>query len=132
MGLEGFVGVLQKKPFKDSLEALYTALQQEIPEGQEVFTGEGEQPFVQTVGVQTVDNTGAATAALVFGIAAFILGFISPIFAILAGCLGFNQARMGSGSSKANLAKAGKILSIIGVVIAIIMWILNIVLAVTA
>ena len=130
MGLDGFVGALQKKPFKDSLETLFVALQQEIPEGQEMFTGEGDQPFVQAVPVKIVDNTNAASAALLFGIAAFILGFISPIFSIIAGCLGFNQARMGGGSSKANLAKAGKMLSIIGMVIAIVMWILNIVLTV--
>ena len=128
MGLDGFVGALNKKPYKESLEALFVALQQEIPEGQEEFTGDGEQPFVQVVPVKTVDNTKAATAALLFGIASLILSFVSPIFAIIFGGLGFAQARMGAGSSAAGKAKVGKILCIIGIVIAIIMWVLNIVL----
>ena len=40
------------------------------------------------------------------------------------------QARMGSGSSKAGMAKAGKVLSIIGICIAAAGWLLNIVLTV--
>ncbi len=34
--LDGFVAVAQKKPYKTSLEQLFTALQQDIPEGQDV------------------------------------------------------------------------------------------------
>ena len=57
--LDGFVAVAQKKPYKTSLEQLFTALQQDLPEGQDV---------TQAVPVKTVDNTGAATAGLVLGI----------------------------------------------------------------
>lgn len=118
MGLTGFVATLQKKPFRDSLEQLYSALQQDISNAQ----GSG-----QAIPVQTVDNSSAATMALVFGIISVILGFIWPIGGIIAAVLGYSRARMGSGSSKAGMAKAGQILSIIGVVIAFIMWILNII-----
>ncbi len=122
--LDGFVGCLQKKPYKESLEQLLAALQQDIPEGQST------EGMAQAVPVQTVDNTGAASQALLFGILTVVFGFIWPIISVVFACLGFQRARMGSGSSKANLAKIGKILSIIGLVIAIVIWVLNIVVTV--
>ncbi len=118
MGLTGFVATFQKKPFRDSLEQLYSALQQDISQAQ----GSGG-----AIPVQTVDNSSAATMALVFGIISVILGFIWPLGAIIVAVLGYSRARMGSGSSKAGMAKAGQILSIIGVVIAFVMWVLNII-----
>ena len=119
MGLTGFVATLPKKPFRDSLEQLYSALQQDISQTQ----GSGG-----AIPVQTVDNSSAATMALVFGIISVIIGFIWPLGAIIVAVLGYSRARMGSGSSKAGMAKAGQILSIIGVVIALVMWILSIIL----
>ena len=119
MGLTGFVATFQKKPFRDSLEQLYSALQQDISQTQ----GSGG-----AIPVQTVDNSSAATMALVFGIISVIIGFIWPLGAIIVAVLGYSRARMGSGSSKAGMAKAGQILSIIGVVIALVMWILSIIL----
>ena len=118
MGLTGFVATFQKKPFRDSLEQLYSALQQDISQTQ----GSGG-----AIPVQTVDNSSAATMALVFGIISVIISFIWPLGAIIVAVLGYSRARMGSGSSKAGMAKAGQILSIIGVVIALVMWILNII-----
>lgn len=119
MGLTGFVATFQKKPFRDSLEQLYSALQQDISQTQ----GSGG-----AIPVQTVDNSSAATMALVFGIISVIISFIWPLGAIIVAVLGYSRARMGSGSSKAGMAKAGQILSIIGVVIALVMWILSIIL----
>lgn len=127
MGLDGFVGCLQKKPYKESLEALFTALSQDIPAG-EMAACENGEAVSQAIPVQTVDNTSAANQALGFGIAALVLAFIWPLMSIIVACLGFNRARMGGGSSKANLAKIGKGLSIAGVVISIILWALNIIL----
>ena len=121
MGLDGFVAVAQKKPYKTSLEQLFTALQQDIPEGQSM---EGA-----AVPVKTVDNTGAATAGLVLGILS-VLFVWSPIISIILAAVGISRARMGIGSSKAGMAKAGKILCIIGAIVAVILWILNIVLTV--
>ena len=94
--LDGFVAVAQKKPYKTSLEQLFTALQQDIPEGQDV---------TQAVPVKTVDNTGAATAGLVLGILS-VLFVWSPIISILLAAVGISRARMGIGSSKAGMAKA--------------------------
>ena len=107
--LDGFVGTLQKKPYKASLEQLFAALNQPIPMNQ---TGAPEQvnPMPNVVPVQTVDNSSAATMGLVFGIFSLIFAFLIPLVSILLACLGFSRARMGAGSSKAGLAKAGKIL----------------------
>lgn len=116
--LEGFVGSLQKKPYRESLEQLCGLLKQPLPQGQQMPQG-------YPIPVQTVDNTGAATMALVFGILSAVTAFLIPIVGILLGCLGFARARMGAGSSKAGQAKIGKILCIIGIVASIVMWVVN-------
>lgn len=138
--LDGFVGTLSKKPYKNSLEDLFRTLQQPLPVQQGPAGGQpmngptGGQPFGGSMGlptgqpipVRTVDNTKAANMALVFGILSLVSAFLIPIVSILLGCVGFGRARMGSGSSMAGRAKAGKVLCIIGVCVAVIMWILNI------
>jgi len=118
--LDGFVGVLQKKPYRESLEQLFNTLMQEIP-----ASGDATYSAASSIPVQTVDNTGAANMSLVLGALSCIFCWI-PIVAILFGCLGFSRARMGSGSSNAGRAKVGKIFCILGVVIAIVLWALNI------
>lgn len=134
MDLEGFVGTLQKKPYKESLEQLFAALQQPVPSPQAAQAGQssvqgdaGQQPRI--IPVQTVDNTGAATMALVFGILGVGFSIFIPLVGIILGILGFSRARMGAGSSLAGRAKAGKILSIIAIVIAVVLWVLNVILS---
>lgn len=132
MDLDGFVGALQKKPFKESLEQLFILLMQQIPAAQ---PGMMMQPGMQgqvvpVIPVQTVDNPTAAILALVLGIFSIVLGFIIPLFGLICAVLGVNQARLGGGSSKAGVAKAGKVLSIIGLVVSAIMWLLNIVITI--
>lgn len=124
LNLDGFVGIAQKKPYKNSLEQLFAVLQQDIPEGQSP-----EGAVQTTIPVNTVDNTGAATAGLVLGILS-VLFVWSPIISIVLAALGMSRARMGLGSSKAGIAKAGKILCIIGAIVAVSLWIMNIVLTV--
>lgn len=133
MGLKGFVGCLQKKPFKQSLEQLYTLLQQDIPaEQMNVGTSGTAEGTVQgnTVPVTTVNNTSAATMALVFGILGCIAGFLIPLLGLCGGVLAVMRARLGMGSTKAGMAKAGKILGIIACVVSIVMWVLNIIVTV--
>lgn len=126
VGLDGFVGCLQKKPFKNSLEQLFTLLQQDLPEGQmQNAENQGQEATPQPIPVVTVDNTKAATTSLVCGIICCVLAFILPLFSVIVGAIGFMQARLGMGSSKAGMAKAGKVLLIIGVVLAVIIWVLN-------
>lgn len=127
MDLDGFVGALQKKPYKDSLEQLYVALRQPIPAPQNMGQS-GPQPGMQPVPVRTVDNTSAATMALVFGILSIVTGFLIPIVGIILSVVGLSRVRMGKGSSMAGRAKAGQICSIIGIVVSILMWLMNILL----
>ena len=129
--LDGFVGTLSKKPYKNSLEDLFRTLQQPLPVqqgemGAQQANGPMGLPTGQPIPVRTVDNTAAANMALLFGILSLVFAFLVPIVSILLGCVGFGRARMGSGSSMAGRAKAGKVLCIIGVCTSIIMWILNI------
>lgn len=132
--LDGFVGTLQKKPYRESLEQLFEALKQPLPMEQGMAAGQGGmpgnpgQPYQNVVPVHTVDNSGAATMGLVFGILSIVFAFLVPIVSILLACLGFSRARMGAGSRKAGQAKAGKILCIIGIIAAIVMWGLSILL----
>lgn len=136
--LDGFVGTLQKKPYKESLEQLFAALNQPIPMNLQAAPGQPMnrqaapgQPIPNVVPVQTVDNSNAATMGLVFGIFSLIFAFLIPLVSIILACLGFSRARMGAGSKKAGMAKAGKVLCIIGIIVAVIMWGLNILLAVS-
>ena len=131
MDLDGFVGALQKKPYKDSLEQLYVALRQPIPAPQNMGQSgpqPGMQPGPQPVPVRTVDNTSAATMALVFGILSIVTGFLIPIVGIILSVVGLSRVRMGKGSSMAGRAKAGQICAIIGIVVSILMWLMNILL----
>lgn len=132
MDLDGFVGCLMKKPYKQSLEQLMTVLQQELPTdqmNQQAQEAQGSYTTpAQPIQVETVNNSKAATLALLFGILALVLAFVSPIFSIICGCLGFAQGRMGAGSSEAGKAKAGKIMSIVGMILAVVMWVVNILL----
>ena len=133
MDLDGFVGTLQKKPYRDSLEQLFAALQQPLPaNGPQDMSPQGAAPQggPQPIPVQTVDNSGAATLALVFGIISIILALLFPLGGIILAALGFTRARLGSGSSKAGMAKVGKILCIIGLVVAVVNWGLGILLIV--
>ena len=131
--LDGFVGMVQKKPFKESLEQLYAVLQQPIQaapgQGAQADPGmqQGAQagPGPQPVPVYTVDNSKSATMAMVFGILSIIAGLLIPIAGLILGILGVTRARMGAGSSMAGRAKIGKVCSIVGIVVAILMWALN-------
>ena len=132
MGLDGVVGVLMKKPYRESLEQFFVVLQQELqtpPQGQQSQAGPqsqaGQQP--QPIYVQTTDNTKAATGSLIFGVLSVILCII-PIAAIILGVLAVSRARMGMGSSQPGKAKAGRVLGIIGICLGILLWVLNILL----
>lgn len=135
--LDGFVGIAMKKPYKNNLMELIRVLQQELPENVPDTAAEGavanSEAATQTtsgpIPVQTVDNYKAAQQGLILGILSVVFCF-SPIICICLAAIGFSRCRMGQGSSKANLAKTGKILCIIGICIMAALWLLNIVLSV--
>lgn len=137
MGLDGFVGALQKKPYREGLEQLFHVLEQAIPEvgmnemtGQQGMNGANGQPKSQPVPVKTVDNSGAATMALVFGILAFGISFLSPLISIILAILGYSRARIGMQSALKGRAKAGRNFCIVAIVLSIILWVTNLVLTI--
>ena len=75
-------------------------------------TPDGAPTTQNVIPVQTMDNTGAAKAALIFGILAIV--FCWTYFSIVFTCLAVVFYRSGKGSTKAGMAKAGLICGIIG------------------
>ncbi len=154
--LDGFVGCAMKAPYKKNLTQLIEILQQPLPQsgpgtsaaqtdgspqnptaqtdnmGQNAqpagTTQPGGTPAFNAIPVQTVDNHGAATRALVFGILSIVCCW-SYLFCIIFAVLAFSQARMGQGSSKAGQAKAGKICAIVALCLTVVLFVLNIALA---
>ena len=116
MGLDGFVGALQKKPYREGIEQLFHVLKQ------------ASKP--QPVQVKTVDNSSAATMALVFGILAFGISFLSPLISIILAILGYSRARIGMQSALKGRAKAGRNFCIVAIVLSIILWVTNLVLTI--
>ena len=119
--LEGFVLFAQKRPYKNNLQQLITILQQPIP--QTAGAPNTYATNVTRIPVQTVDTLKAATLGLVFGILSLVLCW-SANFCIAFAVLGLSQCKIGSGSSRAGQAKAGKICCIIGLSITSVIHIL--------
>lgn len=125
--LDGFVGCAMKQPYKKALENLIALLQQNVSAvgTQTVQSPDGTVETRNIVPVATTDDTKAATLALVFGILSIVFS-CSPIFSIFFAILAFSRARAGGYSSKAGMAKAGKICAIVGLCIAVLLWLLAI------
>ena len=80
--------------------------------------------------MKTVDNSSAATMALVFGILAFGISFLSPLISIILAILGYSRARIGMQSALKGRAKAGRNFCIVAIVLSIILWVTNLVLTI--
>ena len=100
MGLDGFVGALQKKPYREGLEQLFHVLKQAIPEagmnemtGQQGMNGANGQPIILAI-------------------------------------LGYSRARIGMQSALKGRAKAGRNFCIVAIVLSIILWVTNLVLTI--
>lgn len=137
MGLTGFWGVLQKKPYREGLEQLFHVLEQAVPEVSEQEMAQADaqggtnQPTSQKADSDPViGNADAATMALVLGILAFGVSLLSPVISIILAVVSLNRAKLGRNSNVRNRAKAGRIFSIIAIVLSIILWVTNMVLTV--
>ncbi len=123
-GLTGFWGWAVKASYRSDLEKLCSLMQQAIP--QPVPAGaEGAAPGQNVIQVQTMNNTGSATAALILGIVSIFLCW-SPLLCLLAGCVAVITYRSGKGSTKGKLAKAGLICAIVGMSITAVLFVLNV------
>ena len=98
--------------------------------GQQGMNGANGQSKPQPVQVKTVDNSSAATMALVFGILAFGISFLSPLISIILAILGYSRARIGMQSALKGRAKAGRNFCIVAIVLSIILWVTNLVLTI--
>ena len=74
---------------------------------------------------KTGNDTGAAS--LVLGIVSVIFALWIPIVGIILGIVSLVRARKRNHSAGEGMAKAGKILSIAGICIAVVNWLLAIV-----
>ncbi|MBR2562126.1 MAG: hypothetical protein IKE31_08270 [Eubacterium sp.] len=119
----------------------YNQTQQQFGQGQQPFNQGQPQPFNQPqygqqyaqqpyYGQQPV-KSGKSTAALVLGIIALIGGFLIPFVGLICGIIGIvmaGKARREGDTSGA--VKAGRILSIIGLVLSLIVIVIGVVMGV--
>lgn len=124
MGLTGFYGWGAKAAFKKELEKLIELLHQDIPADS---FADGAAPGA--IPIKTMDNKGAATAALVLGILSICTCLI-PLVSVIIGCLSVMFSRSGGGS-KASLAKAGKVCAIVGMCLALAIYVITVMLEMT-
>ena len=142
-GLDGAYGIVVTKPYKSSLNQLFASLQQPLPQQGQTGNGQAQAggaqgqtggpqgqsgPIPTPIPVQVMDNYKPAVAALVVGILSIVIGIFMPLIGVILACVGFSLARMGQGSSKGNLARVGKICSIVGVCLSAGIWLLNLIL----
>ncbi len=129
--LTGFWGWAVKAGYKSDIDKLIELLHQTIPEPG-MTAADASSPNASEPGapitVQTVDNSQKAVLSLIMGILSICLSFFIPLFAFLAGAFGIIFNRSSVNSSKPGLAKAGKICSIVGICLALAIYVLNIVL----
>lgn len=119
--LKGFVGALPKKMFRESLEELVRLLHQPLSQGQEGAVG-------NVVTIQVPDHGKYAVPAMVLSILGIVTGFLIPLLGILFGGLGISFGQKARNSSRNNIAKAAVILGTIAMVVALVIYIINLVL----
>lgn len=124
-GLTGFWGWAIKAAYRSDIEKLIVLLQQTLPDPTQTgaVAPDGTTP-VTTVPVQTIDNSKNATLSMVMGILSIVFCWwllLSVVFGALA--ITFN--RSSKNSSKAGQAKVGKICGIVGMSIALVLYILS-------
>lgn len=130
--LSGFWGWAVKAAYRSSLEELIKLLHQEIPQPTAASgtAPDNTAPVQNVVTVQTSNNTKAATLALVLGIVSIVASFLIPLIGFVCGFFAIMFYRSGKGSTSAGQAKAGRVCGIIGICLAGVMYVLNIVLTV--
>lgn len=118
--IKGFVGVLPKRIFKESLLELIRLLHQDISQ---TPYREGEAGDVVTV--QVADHGNYAVPAIVMSIVGIVASFFSPILGILFGGLGITFGQKARSSAKNNIANAAVLLGTIAIVAALAMIVIN-------
>lgn len=130
--LSGFWGWAVKAAYRSSIEELIKLLHQEIPQPTAASgtAPDNAAPVQNVVTVQTSNNTKAATLALILGIVSIVASCFIPLIGLVCGFFAIIFYRSGKGSTSAGQAKAGRVCGIIGICLAGVMYVLNIVLTV--
>lgn len=130
--LSGFWGWAVKAAYRSSIEELIKLLHQEIPQPTAASgtAPDNAAPVQNVVTVQTSNNTKAATLALILGIVSIVASCFIPLIGLVCGFFAIMFYRSGKGSTSAGQAKAGRVCGIIGICLAGVMYVLNIVLTV--
>lgn len=130
--LSGFWGWAVKAAYRSSLEDLIKLMHQEIPQPTAASgtAPDNATPVQNVVTVQTSNNTKAATLALILGIVSIVASCFIPLIGLVCGFFAIISYRSGKGSTSAGQAKAGRVCGIIGICLAGVMYVLNIVLTV--
>lgn len=132
--MTGFVGMVPKKLFKESLENLVQLLYQPLPSD---YNNAGNmsgingapvqgQPANGPVYVQGVDNAKYATMGLIFALLG-LLGLYIPLIGVICAGVGIAYGNKGKGSSKSSMANAAFVIGIITMIISVVWWVLNII-----
>lgn len=110
-------------PYAGGQQAPYQSPMAPNPNGQLPYQPQSNglpfNPYAPT------DNSLAANSAFGLGITALILSFILPVLGIIFACISMSNAKTGMESSAAGKAKTGRTLSIIAIVIAIVMLVMQ-------
>lgn len=123
--MTGFVAAVPKSAYKKDIEELISLLYQPLPSDNN-WSGQGAGQPGQPIMVRGIDHSRYATLALVFSLVSFV-GIFVPIVGVIFGCMGIGYGNKSRTSSKKGMATAAFVLGIIGLVLSIIIWILNVV-----
>lgn len=117
-----------KKDIEDLIGLMYQPLNTNGQPGMAPNQGQPGMNMQQPVYVRGADMSRYAPMALVFSILGFIFTLFIVIMGILFGTMGIVYGKKAMTSQKKGMATAAFVIGIIDVVIAVVVWILNIML----
>ncbi len=121
--LNGAMAAIPKSQLRSRVDRLVQLLHQDVQ-----IPRNADGTLAAPVNVSVHNPTGQSTLALVMGLISLI-AWIIPLAGVIVSGVGIAAGRTGRNSTKRGMATAGLVLSIIGLVIALLMWFLNIVAA---
>ena len=135
MDFTGAVGALIKQSYKKEIDNLIMLLNQPLPSDVQYgqIPGMNAQPGVdgqpaRPILVKGVDNSKKAITGFVCSLIACPVGFfLIPIIGLILGIFGIVSCTKALKSSRRGLAIAGLVLGILAIILAVTMWILNII-----
>lgn len=138
------VGSSDQMSYQESLEQLLSVWQEAVAEAEKApeetnlpeetetvedaeITEKVETPEKADIPAETETpgDPKAAMLTVVFGALCLSISFFSPLISVIFGFIGCSMAKKGRHSDKADWAKMGKRLCIVGMLIAVLVWFAN-------